>query len=172
MRNWMLGLLVSLVALPVYGQVTITGMTLEDVTIDASPLSAAAEDWTSYFVAIYDFESSGSPWANHTNASGGSGCDMTITGGTPTRDITTYAEKTASVYIEDQSAEGDLLASTCNDLDDDLDNVSITWGLWSYHENDSYDTMWGYATSGTGYQMKRDSSGDRIQCSVGRVHRR
>jgi hypothetical protein len=36
MRNWLLGLLVSLVVLPVYGQVTISGMALEDVTVTAA----------------------------------------------------------------------------------------------------------------------------------------
>jgi len=36
MRNWTLGLLVSLLALPAYGQVTIEGMTLADVSVVAT----------------------------------------------------------------------------------------------------------------------------------------
>jgi len=166
-RNLLLALLL---ASPLSAQVTITGMTLEDVTITAAADTAPAEDWSAYFQAEYGFEASGDPWANNADSIGGSGCDMAIQAGTPTRDITTYKVGVASVYItHSDGAPYDQLqdASQCDELTADLIDSTITWGAWVYPETDHFGGIIGNEQSSAGYGMRRGVTNDNIHCLVG-----
>jgi len=162
-RNLLLAAL--LLASPLSAQVTITGMTLEDVTITAAADTTPAENWADNMVAVFDFEASGDPWKNDEDSSGGSGCDATILSGTPTRDVVTFKEGVASGLFEDALGENDVIVTSCNDIDDMADE-DVSWGGWVYNLSDSFSRYIGYNTSGTGFDLRRDSSANALDCVV------
>jgi hypothetical protein len=156
-----------LLAGPALGQTTISDMEFADVTISSAPTGVAAPDWTSYFVAIYDFESSGDPWANHTNASGGANCDATVDSGTPTRETGTgdYVQGTASGYGEDSAAQDDTLIVSCSEIE--LDNQDVTMGGWFRFDDDGYSDLWGRTTVNIGVRLTRNSVSDAMTFEFG-----
>lgn len=160
-----LALALLLLALPASGQIAISDVDLADVVVTSAVSSAPAEDWADNMVVVFDFEASGDPWMNDVNSSGGSGCDATILTGTPTREVAVFKEGVASALFEDALGENDMLQTSCSDITD-LNDGDVSFGAWVYNTADQFDHFVGYNTSSLGWALKRDSSGNTLQCLV------
>ena len=152
-------------------QVTITGMMLEDVTITAGAVSAPAEDWSGSMVAVYDFESSGSPWdASGGTCASGTDCDLAATG-SPARTTTAgeFIEGTAGAKLD--ASTTDYIGCTGTTCENTLYvGGSFTVGYWGKYDSTvtSAYSMGRDNNSGDGYFVYRQGgTQDKGTCKVG-----
>jgi hypothetical protein len=144
-------------------------MTLADVTIETESAEAAA-DWSSSFVAIYDFESAGSPWnASAGSCSSGTDCDMSATG-SPARTTTSgqYIEGSAGASVDVSQANYYIAcaAATCDEIRIDGTN-SLTVGGWLKVPSTSGDLYFmGRQSLGNYYAYRDAGADDRIRCQA------
>ena len=158
-------LTIFLASLPIFGQVTITGMTLEDVTITAAAVSTPAPDWSSSFGAVWDFENAGSPGISTGGDS--NACDLSSFEGSRETGAGDYVHNTASALFEDSSGQGETGNTSCDEVAADLDGTSVTWGAWYYAVGDGTDNDIPniLATDGNGYYLTVSTTSGDLRCA-------